>query len=210
MIPSLAAPSPDEVRRITQEVLARPEFRRTQTFTQYVMEHIFKWLRDIAEWSGANPGAYKVLIVVLTIVLVGLLAHIIYTVVHEFASYRERAAADNGRRSLRALEGVAENWTDAFRLARAALDGGDLYRALWITHRILLTVLDRMDRVKFARWKTNSDYLRECRGDDSLSKTLAEITAAYERVIYAHNDFDREQTAHFLSQVEALSNEAAR
>ena len=201
--------SPGDIRQITQDVLARPEFRRSQTWTQLVIERLLRWLREIAAWSDANPGLYKVLVVGLSVILAALLVHIVYTVVHEFKSLRERPA-DNSKRSLRALEGVAENWSEAFRLAKAALDAGDLYRALWITHRILLSALDRTDRVKFARWKTNTDYLRECGEGDGPSRMLGEISGAYERVIYAHDDLDREQAARFLSQVEAFANEAAR
>jgi len=175
-----------------------------------LIENVFRWLRAIAEWSGQNPGLYKVLVVTLTIILAVLVIHIVYTVVREFASLRESSADERSRRSLGALEGVAENWTEAFRLAKAALDAGDLYRALWITHRILLSALDRMDRVKFARWKTNTDYIRECRGGDAASETLAEVTAAYEKVVYAHHEFDRDQAARFVAKVEALAGEAAR
>ena len=197
----IQAATPEQVRRITQDILSRPEFRQNQTWTQFLIENVFRWLRAIAEWSGQNPGLYKVLVVTLTIIL---------AVVREFASLRESSADERSRRSLGALEGVAENWTEAFRLAKAALNAGDLYRALWITHRILLSALDRMDRVKFARWKTNTDYIRECRGGDAASETLAEVTAAYEKVVYAHHEFDRDQAARFVAKVEALAGEAAR
>jgi hypothetical protein len=108
------------------------------------------------------------------------------------------------------LEGVAQNWSEAFQLAKTALDTGDLYRALWITHRILLSVLDRMGRIKFVRWKTNSDYLRECADTGEIGTTLSELSGAYERVIYAHTEFDRLQAIKLLAQVESLAAEARR
>src|SRR6266516_2946928 len=172
----IQAATPEQVRQITQDVLARPEFRQNQTWTQFLLEKSFQWLRRLAEWSEQNPFLYKILVVILTVILAVLLIHIVYTVVREFASLRESSRDESGRRSLGALEGVAENWSEAFRLAKAALDAGDMYRALWITHRILLSALDRMDRVKFARWKTNTDYLRECRGGDAASETLVQVT----------------------------------
>ena len=108
------------------------------------------------------------------------------------------------------VAGIASNWADAFQQAKAALEAGDLYRALWITHRVLLSALDQMDLLRFARWKTNRDYLRECRANHAASVTLADVSDAYERVVYAHNDINRDQAAHLLTRVEALVQEANR
>ncbi len=201
--------TPEQVRQITHDVLTRPEFQERFPWTQLVIEQVLRWLRELAAWSQAHPGSAKVLVVVLAIILVALLVHLAYTAVREFASLRKPT---NHRRGgpLPALDGVAENWGEAFQLARAALEAGNLYRAIWVTHRILLSALDRMNRVKFARWKTNTDYLRECREADAASETLVEVTAAYERVIYAHSEFDPRQAARLLKQVEALAGEAAR
>jgi hypothetical protein len=191
-------------------VLSRPEFRREQTWAAYLWEKFLQWARWLAALSDSNPVLFKALIVSLVAILIALVAHIIYTMVREFTSLRRPPDSARAARPARALDGIAENWTDALRLARAALDSGDLYRAVWITHRILLSALDRRDRLKFARWKTNTDYLRECRGEDSASKTLGEITAAYERIVYAHGDFDRAQAARLMADVEAIASEAAR
>jgi len=202
--------TPEQVRQITREVLTRPEFQERFSWTQLVTEQIWRWLRELAAWSQAHPGSAKVVLVVLAMLLVALLVHLACTAVREFASLRKAAVNHQRSGPLPALDGVAENWGEAFQLARAALEAGNLYRAIWITHRILLSALDRMDRVKFARWKTNTDYLRECREADAASETLVEVTAAYERVIYAHDEFDRRQAARLLTQVEALAGEAAR
>jgi hypothetical protein len=67
-----------------------------------------------------------------------------------------------------------------------------------------------MDVLRFARWKTNRDYLQECREDHAASKTLADVTAAYEEVIYAHGDIQRDRAAVLLSRVETLVQEAGR
>ena len=153
----------------------------------------------------------RVLIYVLGAVLILLVAHIAYTVIREFSAMRQDALAPSTRsRPLQALEGIASNWADAFQLAKAALEAGDVYRALWITHRVLLSALDRMDVLRFARWKTNRDYLKECRADHSASKTLADVSDAYERVVYAHSDINREQAASLLHRVEAVVQEASR
>jgi hypothetical protein len=209
----IAAASPEQVREITQTVLKRREFQEDATGAWFarLFQGIINWLTRVSEWSAKHPDTARFLIIVLGIILIALLAHIGYTVISEFLSLRKRnASLDVRYRNLPALEGVADNWNDAFALARSALQSGDLYRAMWITHRILLSVLDIRKVVRFTRWKTNSDYIRECQSTDSAAATLREITDAYERVVYAHGDFDKEQAARLVAQVEAFASEVSR
>lgn len=205
----MSSTTPEQVRQITQDVLSRREFLQKPTWSQIIFEKILGWLRALSQWSEKNPDLARVLVTVLVVLTAILVIHIIYTIAREFVSLRKPAQSGSSG-PLRALEGIAENWHDAFKLAKTALDSGDLYRALWITHRVLLSVLDRMGEIKFVRWKTNTDYLRECRDTGSVRAMLAEVTAAYERVIYAHTDFDRGQALKLLAQVEALSGETNR
>jgi hypothetical protein len=202
--------TPEQVRQITHDTLARPEFDEKITWTQLVLDRILEWLGAVARWSERNPDAALILVYALTVALIVLIGHIVYTVVREFRSLRRPSSNSNRQQPIRALEGIAQNWADAFQLAKAALDAGDLYRALWITHRVMLSVLDRTGRIKFVRWKTNSDYLRECGDNTASGATLSELTGAYERVIYAHTEFDQLQALKLLEQVENLATEAGR
>src|SRR5262245_47861727 len=201
--------TPEQVRQIANEVLARPEFQEKPTLAQLFVTQLIDALRRLVAWSDRNPELSRVLTIILAIVLAALIAHIIYTVFREFSSLRKPGEQDYRRRA-DPLEGVAEDWAEAFRLARMALDAGELYRGLWIAHRILLSVLDRMGQIKFVRWKTNTDYLQECGDAASVRATLFGLTAAYERVIYAHTDFDRVEAEKLVAQVEALAAEAVR
>jgi hypothetical protein len=203
--------SPEQVRRVTQSVLGEPEFQKSVNWVNLVFEGFRNFLLKISEWAASNPDMAKVLMIVLGVVLALLLGHIAYTIIREFVSMR--ANEDTGplqARPLQALEGIASNWSDAFQLAKAALEAGDIYRALWITHRVLLSAMDRMELLRFARWKTNRDYLRECRSDHAASKTLADVSDAYERVVYAHHSIHSDQAASLLNRVEALVEEANR
>lgn len=203
--------SPDEVRRVTQNVLKEPEFQKALNWWDLLISGFQAFIRRVSAWALENPDTAKTLIIILGGVLALLVAHIAYTVVREFTSMKKRAAAQaSPSRPLQALEGIASNWADAFQLAKAALEAGDVYRALWVTHRVLLSALDRMDLLRFARWKTNRDYLRECRADHSASKTLAEVSDAYERVVYAHDEINRDQATSLLNRVELLVEEAKR
>jgi Domain of unknown function (DUF4129) len=209
----IAAASPEQVREITQTILKRREFQEDATGAWFarLFQGIINWLTKVSEWSAKHPDTARILVIILGIILIALLAHIGYTVISEFLSLRKRnASLDVRYHNLPALEGVADNWNDAFALARTALQSGDLYRAMWITHRILLSVLDIRKVVRFTRWKTNSDYIRECQTTDAAAATLREITDAYERVVYAHGDFDKEQAARLVARVEAFASEVSR
>ena len=201
--------SPEQVRRVTENVLKEPEFQKSLNWMELAFNAFRDFLAKVSAWAVQNPDLAKILIVVLSVVLALLIAHITYTVIREFTSMRRGETPGTSRpRPLQALEGIASNWADAFQLAKAALEAGDLYRALWITHRVLLSALDRMDVLRFARWKTNRDYLKECRADHASSKTLADLSDAYERVVYAHVDIHYDQAASLLKRVETIVQEA--
>jgi hypothetical protein len=70
--------------------------------------------------------------------------------------------------------------------------------------------MDRMDLLRFARWKTNRDYIRECRADHAASKTLADVSDAYESVVYAHHEIHHDRALSLLNRVEAVVQEASR
>ena len=202
----IQSPSPEQVRQITESVLARPEFRPEPSPFAWV-ERFLDWLfRDLPLWAAANPIVGKLLIVVLTIILIALLAHIGYLIVRENRNLKtEDPGSRAGTSSIEALAEIAPSWNQAVPLAREALEAGNLHRALWIAHRILLSTLDRMELVAFKRWKTNTDYLTECHDTGTAGGLLSDLTLAYERVIYAHDAFERERAARLLARVEALA-----
>src|SRR4051794_29222903 len=118
----MTTPDPDQVRQITKDVLARPEFQTTTSWTQLLTDHVWDWLRQLAQWSARNPNLSKVAIITLSVILLGLIAHIVYTAVSEFITVRNRDALSQRRQPLAALDGVAENWSEAFTLAKASLE----------------------------------------------------------------------------------------
>ena len=202
----IQSPSPEQVRQITESVLARPEFRPEPSPFAWIWRFL-EWLfRDLPVWATANPIMANLLMVALTIILIALLAHIGYVMVREFETLKANPPGSRaGKSSAEALAEIAPNWNRAVVLAREALEAGNLHRALWIAHRILLSMLDRMGLVAFKRWKTNRDYLTECRDPGTAGGLLSDLTLAYERVIYAHDAFERERAARLLARVEALA-----
>ena len=202
----IQSPSPEQVRQITESVLARPEFR-PEPFPFAWVARFLDWVfRELPLWAAANPIMADVLMVVLAIILIALLAHIGYVIVGEYRNLKTDAPGSRaGKSSIEALAEIAPNWNRAVVLAREALEAGNLYRALWIAHRIQLSTLDRMELVVFKRWKTNRDYLTECHDTGTAGGLLSELTLAYEHVIYAHDAFERERVARLLARVEALA-----
>lgn len=101
-------------------------------------------------------------------------------------------------------EGQASTWEEALRLARAALDEGDLRRSLWLGHRLLLLRLDQRDVITFVGSKTNSAYLKECPVKAPQKDLLQRLTESYEQVIYAHRPVEPEVVDRLIGEVEKL------
>ncbi len=199
--------SPEQVREITRAVLERPEFRAEPSLLERFGSRL---LQDILSWFEANPELAGVLRVVLVIALVAILAYIAYVVGREQDTLRlALTGSRTGGSAPEALEEIAPSWSEAVALARDALEAGDLRRALWIAHRVLLSTLDGMELLAFKRWKTNTDYLDECRDAGAPGSLLVELTDAYERVIYAHGELERESAARLLGRVESLAGGAS-
>ncbi len=199
--------SPEQVREITRAVLERPEFRAEPSlFERYVVP----LLQEMLSWFVANPELGFLVRFVLVIALVAALAYIAYVIGREPGSLRLALTGPRaGSSSREALDEIAPSWNEAVALARDALAVGDLRRAVWITHRVLLSTLDGMELLVFKRWKTNADYLDECGAAGAEGRLLAELTDAYERVIYAHGKLDRETASLLLGRVESLTGRAS-
>ena len=98
------------------------------------------------------------------------------------------AVRDPAKAEMVALQGEAGSFDEAVAMVRAALAKDDRHRAVWILHRLLLGVMDRKGALSFSGWKTNKDYLRECRRDHPDYPLLSELTLAYDHIVYAHRE----------------------
>jgi len=191
MITLLASQAtPQEVRRATEEVLIRPEFRSAQG--DDLLARIFRWiggqLTALGDWAGAHPVGAWVLIVLLLLVLAAIIVHIVYTFRRVFARVGTDAA-DGRRRSAsvgEVLEGAAKDYRTAIELAIQAARQGEVRRAVWLGHRVLLGLLDAAGSLAFAAWKTNMHYLAECPTAQTMRPLLASLSEEYDRVVYAH------------------------
>jgi hypothetical protein len=182
-------PSPEVIREATREILSRPEFTEPSRWHEFFLEMfkaIKQWLDALGAWSEANPILARVLFIVALVVLLACLAHLIYLALADvlpFGRKKDRTAPRSTRWEI--LQGTATNWQEALMIARDMLREGNVRRAIWIAHRVLLGLLDEQGAIKFAGWKTNSQYLGECARSHPWYPTFAELTELYENAVYA-------------------------
>ena len=182
-------PPPEQIRETARAILERGEFAEPSRWHEIVMEALLaikRWLDSLSAWTEAHPVLARVVFIIALIVLLACLAHLFYLALADvlpFSRQKERARARSARWDI--LEGSAKNWRDALQIARTMLQEGNLRRAVWIAHRVLLGLLDEKGAIKFAGWKTNSHYLAECAPSHPWRATFAELTELYDSTVYA-------------------------
>jgi Domain of unknown function (DUF4129) len=182
-------PAPEAIRAATRDILNRPEFTEPSRWHEIflkILKAIKEWLDALGAWSEANPILARVLFIVALLILLACLAHLIYLALADvlpFGRKKDRTAPRSTRWEI--LQGTATNWQEALMIARDMLREGNVRRAIWIAHRVLLGLLDEQGAIKFAGWKTNSQYLGECAHSHPWYPTFAELTDLYEDAVYA-------------------------
>jgi hypothetical protein len=206
-------PSPEQIRHATQAVLERSEFAEPSRWYEILIEALKtlkRWLDGLGDWSQAHPSLARVFFIIALLVLLACLGHLFYLALADvlpFQRKKDRASARSARWDI--LEGVATNWREALQLARALLGAGNLRRAIWITHRVLLGLLDEQGAIKFAIWKTNSHYLAECARTHPWYGTFTELTDLYEGTVYANRSASRDTAESLVTRVNQFCDETS-
>jgi hypothetical protein len=204
-------PDAETIRRVTRQVIEQPEFDPPWPWLERVvsiLQTIKEWLDGLESWALANPQASRALTIFAVILLVGLLIHLLYLALGDLIPWRrlEKAKATSSSR-WEILEGTARNWREGAELALRHLEQGELRRAVWIAHRVLLGLLDERGALKFAGGKTNSQYLSECPAGHPWYATLAELTHVYEQAIYAQRSAAAAAIAPLVTRVNSMTTE---
>lgn len=198
----------EEIRETTAEILSRPEFAEEtpRPFLEDILERLAEWLDSFGEWVMENPVLGWSVMAVLMLILVAVIAHMVYVLLGDV--WVKPATNVNVRKTAtqwEILEGKGETWLQGMERARIALKAGDMRQAVWISHRVLLGLLDEQGAIRFARSKTNSDYLGECDRSHPWNQTLRHLTEFYERVIYGHRTIEEEALSPFLERIEGFA-----
>ncbi len=198
-------PPPEKIREATRQILDRPEFAEPSRWYRSVndiLNAIKEWLDRLGNWSEAHPDLARVLFIIALVILLACLTHLLYLALADVLPFRrkqDREAARPARWEI--LQGAATNWREALELARAMVNEGNSRRAVWIAHRVLLGLLDQQGAVKFAGWKTNSQYLGECARDHPWRPAFAELTELYEQAVYASRQISADAAAQWVARV---------
>lgn len=201
-----AIPDEELIRQTTRQVLDRPEFASSELTAEWwkqFIEWFIAWSRKFGPWAAEHPVLGALVMVVLILVLLALIAHMAYVAFGNILPFGGKPQRSRSREATSTiLEGVADTWRGALLKARAALEDGNPRLAVWISHRVLLGLLDESGAIHFAAGKTNTDYLHECEGSHPWRQTLGALTALYDRVVYAHRAVDSGTVHDAVGQVE--------
>jgi Domain of unknown function (DUF4129) len=206
-------PSPETIRQATREILNRPEFTEPSRWYEIfaeMLKAIKDWLDALGAWSAANPTLARVLFFVALLILFLCLAHLIYLALADVLPFGRKKDGTTPRATRwEILQGTATNWREALKVAGDMLNEGNVRRAIWITHRVLLGLLDEQGAIKFAGWKTNSYYLGECARSHPWYPTFAELTELYENAVYASRSASAEAADALVRRVGQLCSETS-
>jgi hypothetical protein len=204
-------PDPETIRNVTRQIIDQPEFNEPWPWIEKLValsNMIRDWLNSLEAWAAANPQLARVLAIVVVILLMLLLIHLLYLAFGDLIPWkRSRSAAQARSARWEILQGAATNWREAAEIALRLLQEGNLRRAVWIAHRVMLGLLDERGAIKFAGWKTNSYYLRECAASHPWYGTFAELTSVYERAVYAQQATAAASIEQLVQRVDAMTKE---
>ncbi len=185
--------SKDQDKQKLAEILRREEYQKPQAKEESLFQ---KWLREFLEWlARAFPGSpgvpdvspgtgslqfgLQILIYALVIALIGFL-------IYKFAPYFRRQFAGRIKREkkdrviLGERVGAEESSSDLFSEAERLARDGNLRAAIRKGYIALLCDLSDRKIVRLARHKTNRDYLRDVRKNDSLFESMTGLTRNFE------------------------------
>ncbi len=202
-------PDPETIRSVTRQMIQLPEFSEPWPWLEKlvsVIQTIKDWLDALEAWATANPQSARVLTILAVVLLIGLLAHLLYLALGDLMPWRRTETGRAARSSSwEILEGAASDWREAGELALRLFRQGELRRAVWVSHRVLLGLLDERGAVKFAGWKTNAQYLRECPASHPWYTTFTALTEVYDQTVYAQRTAAAPAIESLISRVEAMT-----
>ena len=167
--------SADEVRRIADAVLARPEFAAAHpTWWQRLLRVLSDYLAGLGEAVGAGGSAVGTAVVV-GLALVAILVVVRYT----------RTLRPDPRRDLAVGGQIGRSSADWLTDAAAAEERGQLREAVRCRYRALLAALSAAGLVEEVAGRTSGEYLAALTADvPAAAAAFADATRRFEDAWY--------------------------
>jgi hypothetical protein len=209
-------PSPETIRQKAEEVVARPDY---QLDTQLDPESLGLWIRLLLwlltplRWlfrsmEGMPDFLRWIVVITLTIILVLLLAHIVWTFIRAVRGTPRRRFVQQSR----GQEQTVEHWEQE---ARNAASCGDFILAVRYLFLASLRRIERAEKRKLRRGITNRELIRRYRASP-LCEPLNCMVETIELKWYGHEtcretDFERcrEEYARVCRLIPALQGDSA-
>lgn len=176
-----AAPSAEDVRRATREVLSRPEYAPTEsTWWSRLLEDVRAWLAarlvDLIAATSATAVAWA--IIAAGVVVAGLVAWRVLRGTRREPSEEDGLAVSVPRRS-------AAEWAAR---AREAEEAGDLRAAVRAAYRSVIAGLAEAGVIEEVPGRTVGEYRRAvATGAPAHAAAFDRASEVFERVWYAHD-----------------------
>jgi hypothetical protein len=190
---------------VTRDVLNRPEFQ-PETVWDWSLgagHWLAEVLRVILHKLQASPAVSWVVLGIAACAVCGLLLRLLFEVNPGiFSLHRPRQQQTVWGTAVRRTLEEQPPEHELLHAAQEALRQGDGYGAIWLLHRLLVHTMAEQGLLARAPWKTNADYLRECPRAHAAYPLFADLTRAYEHIIYAHRPVPLTAVAALLTRVE--------
>jgi hypothetical protein len=195
------APSAAEIRAATKRVFERAEFRygepRPKSFVEEAWDALTEALTDFAK---QHPTAALWILIGLCVALVGIVAHIVWTLrMARAAQWRTDDATD--------LDAAMRRGDPAPFRARA-LDhaaAGRFDEAVRDLYAALLLTLDRRGALRYASHKALLDYRLEASRDADAARTLDLFAGVYHPGSFGRRPPDRAHFDELLAALDAVA-----
>jgi hypothetical protein len=192
--PAGATAGKAEASRKLSEILQRPEYARTakgQSFLSRLTDRLVKWLQALfpkpKPLSPGSAGIFSQIAQILVIVLaLGVLAYVLKLFLPRML--RARRPKKKEKKTARIVLGEKlrpdQSANDLLVEAEALARRGDLRAAIRKAYIALLVEMGDRKVISLAQHKTNNDYLRAVRDNQTLYGNVKQLTDSFERHWY--------------------------
>lgn len=213
-----AAGAPDGVHQRAREtleaVISTREFRAMSDDEGMAIERLIEWFAGMFKGVGDSINALPAwmgwtIIAWLVVTLVAILGHMIYSL---YMLCRGSGSTAGDKLSARGPGNAHGQALDIYGLtfesvhleAQRLLSDSDWRGATRYFYMATILWLERQGRVTIERSKTNYDYLRDLKGDASISGRFQQLTGAFEQVAYGGASATSTSSHRIAADVEAM------